>query len=285
MLHVQLRQLSLKSNNNRYYNIFKGTKHLKFTTKLLMSEQQDIQRVNSNDGDTSISSYPPSSSINLYSLATTCLASSLAASEPIRRIAFEGGSGGLVSRAAISSYSSSSSSSSSCAFAAAASTATIESSRCWEEPGDNTTNAATDTTNNSYFGTSATDDRRTIHYRKKVDGTIVTDADGVAQKLIVDAIRSHHPLNIKIVCEESEEEENRFSSTRSLSVEEALFTTPPSNTNTGYDTGDSWNWWYHYASQQMQNCQDLILASTTTLRDDFTDHYDSVDSSRISIFG
>jgi hypothetical protein len=284
MLHVQLRQQSLKSSNKCCYNILKRKKHLKFTTILLMSEKQGIQCRDSYDGDNAISSYPPSGSVNLYSLATTCLASSLAASEPIRRIAFEGGSG-LVSRATLSSYSSSSSSSSSCAFAAAASTATIESSRCWEEPGDNSTDAANDTTNNSYFGATATDNRRTIHYRRKVDGTIVTDADGVAQKLIVDAIRSHHPLNIKIVCEESEEEENRFSSTRSLSVEEALLAAPPSSIKNGYVTGDSWNWWYHYASQQIQTCQDLTRPSATTLPDDFTDHYNSVDSSRISIFG
>jgi 3'-phosphoadenosine 5'-phosphosulfate (PAPS) 3'-phosphatase len=46
-------------------------------------------------------------------------------------------------------------------------------------------------------------------YQKKVDGTVVTNADRLAQNLIVDAIWSHHPLDLKIVCEESEEEDNR----------------------------------------------------------------------------
>jgi 3'-phosphoadenosine 5'-phosphosulfate (PAPS) 3'-phosphatase len=119
-----------------------------------------------------------------------------------------------------------------------------------------------------------------------VDGTIVTDADGVAQKLIVDAIRSHHPLNLKIVCEESEEEENRYSSTRSLSVEEALSVTLASSTTTGNVTSNSWKWWYQYASQQIQNCQDLVPpASTSTLHDDCTGQSYCVDSNRISIFG
>ena len=226
-----------------------------------MSSSPSSKHDNDNDTD--------SDTVNLFCLATSCLASSMAASEPIRRVAFE----------AASFLSSSSSSSSS----------SLLMSLSIHEDLDSPSSCSS------------------IVSRSKIDGTVVTDADGAAQKIIVDAIRSINP-RIRIVREESDEEENRLSkhgsgcvqittltageengSNRSLTVEQAMEhddddddddnavkkvrTKTPVNITLDLN---SWVSIYSYARQQIQTCVEIKQ---------FLLQQGDVDPKRVSVFG
>jgi len=224
------------------------------------------------DGSNNNSSSP---TVNLYELAASCLAASIAASEPIRRIAF----GSLHSPARTPAVTADD-----YEIASVVGTSTLV---VVEEEGD--VQHKTDSTRSldtAYSAVSAVYARSapsrqssvtSIASRSKSDGTLVTDADGAAQRLIVHAIRSVDS-RVTIVGEESSEEENRLFGDPDLwsPAEDNSSPSIPPAPSGGLLSAHQWEACWRFAQEEIQ----IRLAQNPDIANVETD----VDPSRVSIF-
>jgi len=241
----------------------------RFVGKMVETDESPVAA----DGSNNNSSSP---TVNLYELAASCLAASIAASEPIRRIAF----GSLHSPARTPAVTADD-----YEIASVVGTSTLV---VVEEEGD--VQHKTDSTRSldtAYSAVSAVYARSapsrqssvtSIASRSKSDGTLVTDADGAAQRLIVHAIRSVDS-RVTIVGEESSEEENRLFGDPDLwsPAEDNSSPSIPPAPSGGLLSAHQWEACWRFAQEEIQ----IRVAQNPDIANVETD----VDPSRVSIFG
>jgi hypothetical protein len=241
---------------------------------------------------------PPSSNtgtVNLFDLSASCLAAAMAASEPIRRIAL-----GSISSPPRTPAVSAADEGDLVAFGVPSSLVVVEEGAQHEneEEADKPASARSlgdfsfSSFNNLASGGRIPPSRQSsltsIASRSKADGTLVTDADGAAQRLIVHAIRCVNP-RVTIVGEESAEEENRLSSEdqeectppsalETLADQAILASTPnsvPPAPSGGLLPVHQWESCWRFAQEEVQR----------RIPESVADIEVEVDPSRVSIFG